>query len=344
MTFRDSEKERYNVIKPELFSAEAQKPGIYRGQERDFCLANEHAGENLYHGIRQSALQYFLDRRIPWHDGLDKRRVPSNHLCCSQSCCINFLFPFSANPKLLKDVFSRFYLDLMEPLRINSDLPFENGSSPFMAYEWIGTKDYLGEHLRKRGARTRGANYTSADFAFRFRRQDGKIQLVLGEWKYTEEYYSNDLGTPSGDKDRKPEVRKQNYCQAFHRTNGVFSRHDENLYSALFFEPFYQLMRLQLLAQEMEIGQHGREMESDVVTVLHICPAANRDFSERVTSPYLKREFPGKGTIEIWKDLVPDDKFLSLSVEDFFDTIVERVENDDPEWTDYLKTRYGWRM
>jgi hypothetical protein len=38
----------------------------------------------------------------------------------------------------------------------------------------------------------RGANATSADFALRFRRYDGRIELVLGEWKYTE-FYSTRL-------------------------------------------------------------------------------------------------------------------------------------------------------
>ena len=35
----------------------------------------------------------------------------------------------------------------------------------------------------------------------------------------------------------------------------------------LFFEPFYRLMRLQLLAQEMESGEFGLEMDAEVVSV-----------------------------------------------------------------------------
>lgn len=343
MTFRDREKERYKAVKPKLFSAAAQQPGTYRGKSRDFCLADDCASENLYEGIRESAVAYFADRGIRWHDGLEKGRLPSNHLCCSQSCCVNFLYEFSSDPGLLKAVFARFYPDLMEePLRFDDDPPLEDGSRPFMAFEWIGTRDYLGEHLRKRGARTRGANYTSADFAFRFRRQDGKTQLVLGEWKYTEEYGSKDLGTSSDDKDGKPEVRRQNYCPAFHRPKGVFARYDEDLYGALFFEPFYQLMRLQLLAQEMEAGDKGREMDSDVVTILHICPEVNGDFRNKVTSRYLEKEYPGKGPLQIWQQIVPADRFLSISVEDLLDTIVETAGPVKRGWAEYLRARYGW--
>ena len=337
MTFRDREKERYRSVKPKLFSVEAQPNGLYRLRPRDFCLADECSNENLYGGIRASAIQYFSDRRIPWHDGLKSRTVPSNHLCCSQSCCINFLYPLVSNPDFVKTVLGNFYPNITEPLAITGDLPLPDKTFPFMAFEWIGTKDFLGESSRKGGRRTRGANATSADFAFRFRRNDGKIQLVLGEWKYTESYGRSDLG------EQKP-VRKENYRQAFHRVNGVFGPRFERLYDTFFFDPFYQLMRLQLLAQEMESGNLGREMEADLVSVLHVCPMANGEFREprHVTSPGLKQEFPGKGTLEIWNELVPDDKFLSISVENLLDTISTNKGRLDSDWVNYLECRYDW--
>jgi len=236
----------------------------------------------------------------------------------------------TTNPKLLASVFQHFYPQLAEPLLIDEDLPLPNGSFPYLAFEWIGVRDYLGETKRKGSDRTRGANFTSADFVFRFRRKDRKIQIVLGEWKYTEEYRRLDKGI---------EVRKQNYQYAFNREGGVFKRHDVDFYDALFFDPFYQLMRLQLLAQEME---YGREMEADVVSVLHICPKANREFRDRVTSPHLANIFPKKGTLEIWKKLVPQNNFMSISVEDLLHTIRQHAETSDEGWTNYLSTRYAW--
>ena len=329
MTFRDTEKKRYEKLKLVLFSPEAQAHGNYRGIARSFCLADGHSAENLYERIREDAIQYFQDRRITWHDGLDNRRLPSNHLCCSQSCCINFLYPMTTNEKLVSAVLGRIYPDLAEPLRFDKDQPLQNGLYPYMAFEWIGVDDYLGETRRKGRERTRGANFTSADFAFRFKRKDGRIQIVLGEWKYTEEYRSFDKGI---------EARKQNYFQAFHRNGGVIRRCDENLYNALFFEPFYQLMRLQLLAQEAE---YHKEMEADIVTVLHVCPQANTEFRDRVTSPYLARIFPKEGVLEIWKELVSHDKFMSISMEDLLDTITHQAHGVDRDWVCYLQVRYG---
>ncbi len=331
MTFREGEKERYKALKPKLFSPVAQHEGLYRKRPRFFCLADECADENLYEAIREPAIRYFEDRGIRWHDGLKDRRIPSNHLCCSQSCCVNFLYPMTSNPSLVASIFSRFYPDLLESLLIDKDEPLPDRSFPYMAFEWIGTQDYLGEQRRKGVPRTRGANYTSADFTFRFRRRNGRIQVVLGEWKYTEYYNQRDLGTVA--------ARKLNYWPAFSRKNGIFAKYGEDLYDALFFEPFYQLMRLQLLAQEME---RSREMGADVVSVLHICPEANREFREGVTSPRLEEMFPNSGVLEIWKELVPEDRFMSISVEELLDTIIQRVRGDDREGAQYLEIRYRW--
>ena len=88
ISFRKMEKERYKQIKAQLFSPQAQRPGLYNKTPRDFCLADEYSYENLYRGIRDSAITYFLIRGIPWHDGLKAGHLPSNHLCCSQSCCV----------------------------------------------------------------------------------------------------------------------------------------------------------------------------------------------------------------------------------------------------------------
>lgn len=236
------------------------------------------------------------------------------------------------NRALVEEVLRRFYPDLVEALPIYEDKPRSDGTFPYIAFEWIGSLDYLQESKRKGANRTRGANATSADFVFRFRRADGRVQLVLGEWKYTEEYGVSDKGIPA---------RKMNYTRAFNRKGGAFAELGDDFYSALFFEPFYQLMRLQLMAQEMESGEFGLEMEAEVVSVLHISPNANREFRDRTTSPVLKRQFGGQGPIEIWNMLAPEGRFLSIGVEDLLDDIVG-CNTAETGWTQYLTSRYSW--
>jgi len=330
-TFRDREKEKYTnpEFKKALFSKDACARGTYKGHEYDFCLADAHSAENLHQSLRDEAIEYFSSRNIQWHDGKDSRMLPSNHLCCSQSCCVNFLFPMQSNHKLLANVFKAIYPELGTPLPMVEGDISATGGHPYLSFEWIGLIDYLAETRRKPGRRTRGANHTSADFAFRFRRTDGQTQIVLGEWKYTEYYGHEDKGTN--------QVRLDNYAEAFGRSPGVFTRKDPALYRSLFFEPFYQLMRLQLLAQEME-AKH--EMGANLVTVLHVHPAANKEFTERVTSEYLSASFPGQGVMSIWKQLVDQTRFTTISVEHLLQLIGKARSLASPAWVDYLQTRY----
>jgi len=285
LKFRDKEKNRYKGLDPLLYDAGIQYGGTYKKRPRSFCLTDANIGANLCKDIRLPAIEYFLRREIRWHDGLLDGLVPSNHLCCSQSCCVNFLYPMVGDPSLLMQVFQHYYPNMKEPLSIEQDRQPKDTSAPYLVFEWIGTKDYLGEQKRKKFMRTRGANFTSADFAFRFRQDDGKVHLVIGEWKYTEEYGSSDKGIV--------DARLKNYREAFNSKKGVFLNTYESFYRALFFEPTYQLMRLQLLAQEMEVKG---ELDANVVSFLHVCPEANKEFRNRVTSPALAKLFPDKGT------------------------------------------------
>ena len=330
-TFRDQEKDKYSdpKFKKALFSQNAQAKGTYRGHEYDFCLTDDRSAENLHQSLRNEAIGYFSSRNIQWHDGKESQTLPSNHLCCSQSCCVNFLFPMQSNDKLLKHVFKGIYPELEAPLTMIEDGIGAKGTHPYLSFEWIGLRDYLGETRRKPGRRTRGANYTSADFAFRFRRTDNRVQIVLGEWKYTEYYGRQDKG--------KNKVRLDNYNEVFRRSYGVFVYKSPALYRSLFFEPFYQLMRLQLLAQEMEANH---EMGADLVTVLHVHPIANKEFTKRVTSEHLSVRYPGQDVMGIWKQLVDQTRFATISVEHLLQLIGKARSLADPAWIDYLQRRY----
>ena len=120
MGFREREKGRLMGLKGNLFSSEACEPGWYKRDIYLFCLAADHSSENLHRTIRSDALDYFRARKIPWHDGYGpKRALPSNHLCCSQSACVNFWFPFVRQPAALRGVLQ----DIGYP--VAEVLPFE---------------------------------------------------------------------------------------------------------------------------------------------------------------------------------------------------------------------------
>ena len=191
MGFREREKQRIVTAKPELFAVEACEPGLYRKKRRTFCIREDLASENLHASIREDALDYFRQRGIRWHDGIEGG--PSNHLCCSQSFCVNFWFPFRSAPGSLTAVFRDLGYDVAEMLPFELDRCPSDNSPGYMAFEWIGERNYLAEgrggKVARDGARKRVQHFTSLDFACRFRRSDGAIQIVAGEWKVHGEIY-----------------------------------------------------------------------------------------------------------------------------------------------------------
>lgn len=321
--FLESEKKRQAdfKVRSSYFSAKARADGIYNNKPRPFCLPLDYSEENLFPEIRQTAIAYFDSYGIKLHDGLNGK--PSNHLCDSQVCCLNFLFPFVKKPHILAKILKPIFPNLQEML------PIEN--EQYIVFEWIGLKNYLGEKISLNSKRTRGANCTSADAAVIFKRNDGKKQMVLIEWKYTESYYSENkkyskIGTD----------RTRIYRPFYKKYDCPLDKKVLPSFDALFFEPFYQLMRQQFLAREME---KAREFDNDIVSVLHIAPVRNTDF-HRITSPELSGL--GETAIDIWKRLVRNHRFISTNTEELF---YESLTNKLPDlrtWSDYISERYSW--
>ena len=271
--FLEEEKPRQTRFKvtSKTFTEAARNEGDYRGKPRPFCLPLGHAEENLFSEIRAGALEYFERNHIKWHDGQGSN--PSNHLCSSQVQCVNFLSPFADKPDALSTLLRPFFPD------IRSVMPME-AEGRFIAFEWIGAQNYLGEKIPRGGNRTRGANFTSLDAAVMFRQQDGTRHIVLIEWKYTESYGRTWLGIAGSGTNRMDIYRHLYNCPGC-----PLDKTQLPDFSDLFYEPFYQFLRQQLLAREME---QARELGSHIVTVLHVAPAKNRDF-HRVTSERLRR-------------------------------------------------------
>ncbi len=93
-------------------------------------------------------------------------------------------------------------------------------------------------------------------------------------------------------------------------------------------------MRLQLLAAEAETA---KEMDADIVSVMHVAPRMNKDLMTRITSPGLKSL--GNNIHEIWKILTMPGKFNGVYLEDLIPRIKHSTRNQ--EWAKYLSVRYG---
>lgn len=322
--FLESEKSKQAEFKATApyFSESARSNGDYKGKSRPFCLPIEYAEQNLVPEIRETALAHFNKHKIKWHDG--QHGKPSNHLCDSQVCCVNFLFPFADQPAALARVFQPFFPEL------DHMLPVEDGL--YVSFEWIGQQNYLGEKISRNGQRTRGANFTSADSIVMFQRTDEQRQAVLIEWKYTESYGGSFLKFSKSGTDRT-----DIYRHLFEGKDCPIRRDVLPCFDALFYEPFYQFMRQQFLAHEME---KVRELGANIVSLLHIASVHNTDF-RRITSPCLRSL--GESATEVWAKLVkPTDRFMSVSTEQLFGNLSTEQLPEMRAWLAYIAARYTW--
>ena len=152
MRFLDVEKVRMQLWKQSTrwLSDGARADGMLGNRSYAFALPEMNAHENLFEAVRDAALEYFEREDIAWHNGA--KGVPSGHLCDGQVCCINFLLPFGSSGAALIELFRTVLPDAEEAL------PVDQGQ--LVSFEWIGLKNYLGEHSGGRIAsdegRTRG--------------------------------------------------------------------------------------------------------------------------------------------------------------------------------------------
>jgi len=137
----------------------------------------------------------------------------------------------------------------------------------YVEFEVAGQRNYLNER-----SHTRGANCTSIDALMVGKKADGKNILFMIEWKYTEEYRQESKYIPQ---------RYEIYNELLSEDNCPIVIDD---YEALYYEPFYQLMRQTLLGWKMT--ENG-EYSCDEYVHLHVIPHENRELLERVTSPGL---------------------------------------------------------
>lgn len=288
---------------------EARVPAPYIRQDGravgayPYCLPVEYADHNLLPDVRDGAIALFVELGISWHAGIGVG--PGNHLLSSQAQCVNALYPMIADPGRIKRAFGH-QVDITELL------PIEPGR--FLTFEYIGPDDFFGEGNGQ--PRTRGARCTSVDAAFRYRTSAGVVELALVEWKYTECYPSK--LTPKAGYNK---TRDKRYRAAFEAADGSV-RADVVDVEVLFDEPFYQLLRQQLLAQELE---RSRVADADVVRVLHVLDPGNTAYQNSLVSPELRAL--GSTVDEAWSRLLSQpDRFAHIDPAVFLDPAITSTE------------------
>jgi hypothetical protein len=303
-SFQTNERERQSAwFKSTLAEAIGYKGSPYRLDPASRSL-------NLAPFIRADVVDYFAVHDVTWHQH-------ANHALSSQVCCLNFLAPLARDPQTLSRLIGA-------ALAIPAPVEMDHMDRPrFVGFEWIGG-DYLNE-AGKSGHRNRGANATSADAIVRFRR-DGHQETLLIEWKYTESY-----GAPIPSAGNPTRIAR--YKDLTFAPQGPIKPDTSLTLSDFFYEPFYQLIRQQTLAQQMQkAGEDG----SARVRVLHISPEANKAL-KAVTAPAL-RPFGDDALSAFSNVLIEPKDFVACSTETLFGPLIAASRGS--VWVDYLLDRY----
>ena len=294
-----------------------QLPGRsgYRGAA--YRLGPGDRRHNLAPSLQDAAERLFsAEPVIQWHQH-------ASHGLSSQVCCLNFLLPFAQRPELL-----RHWIEHVTGDAVAEMLPIERGRAGedwFLTFEWIGDVDHLNE-AKNGAARKRGANATAADAAVLYRDPDGRTQLLLIEWKYTERY-----GAPLDPKGN--ETRRGRYRNIFRQPNGPIRADADVVLDDFFYEPFYQLLRQQMLAWHTERA----DPSIDRARVLHLSPSGNRPLHD-VTSPSLRRF--GDDAFKVFSGLLADPtSFIGMTIEAAFAPLADWPEAD---WYPWLSDRYAF--
>lgn len=293
--------------------------GRFMGKERPFVLKD--GSHNLYAPIREQAIKYFRDNNVGWWGG----SKPSGHVLSSQVACLNHLFSVRNDADAVLAMLNNIRNEFTEVLPISSD-----AEPAYIAFEVVSDIDHLNE-----GSSTRGSNCTSIDAFIYARHMSGEKWLIPIEWKYTEHYNNQDKSNE--DRDGEEEGSNGKGKERMSRYNDLISVStqlkslDEYVGSLYYYEPFYQLMRQTLWAENMVAHKDSERLVADNYLHIHVIPSENDELLQK------KYKESGSTMEKSWRDMLTDQsKYVIVSPE----TLLAPVTSSYPELIDYLSTRY----
>lgn len=306
--------------------------GIYRGEERDYCL--EDPTQNLFpgDGIAEKVNDYFQKEGIAFWGG---SQIP-NHTLSSQVQCLNFLFAIRKDRDLVSQI-AQMLLGKSDitAVQIPEKISENNG---YISFEVTSASDHLNEKTT-----TRGANCTSIDALIVIEDSNGYRTLIPIEWKYTESYDNTDKSTEADpdkpcDKESKGEVRLERYSDLINKSCYLVHNKEGYRKTLFFIEPFYQLMRQTLWANQMIKHKDTEQIKADDYMHIHVVSPKN---AELLAKHYQYAN--NDGMENVWRNECLTDKgknrYKIVSQNDIL-----RVIEKDGKYANlakYLRDRYG---
>jgi len=336
--YRETERERgIALIKnTNLFNnAKSGHVITYKGKEH---LKEEILSDginNIYKPIQDDVLEYFNKNKIAfWHTPRAKEasKKPTGHILSSQVCCINHLFPIRHDYENVLQIAKTICTDFEKVLPINTDKYLPG----YIQFESVSDIDHLNEKKQTQSELTRGSNCTSVDALIYAEHKNGSKYLIPIEWKYTEYYNNQDKSIENRDGEAKEAESKGK--ERLHRYSDLITDSQyligKKTYrnSIYFFEPFYQLMRQTLWAEQMIQHKNNERIKADNYIHIHIIPNENKKLLNK------KYKVSQKPLRESWLDNLKDKgKYIIISPWNF----IKNIDNNKyGDLLNYLQVRY----
>lgn len=313
MNYKDKQYERQeSLIEQGVIFDGVKGGGRFKGKPRPFVL--ETVEMNLYAPIQTKVLKYFEENLIGWW-GENNR--PSGHTLSSQIACLNHLAPIMYNATAVLAIINGIRDEFTEVFPINCDK-----NPAYIAFEVVSRKDHLNEKNS-----SRGSNCTSVDALIMAKHKSGKIYLIPIEWKYTESYSTSDKSI-----DAKGLERQQRYNPLIDDSTQLVSlkQYEKSIY---YQEPFYQLMRQTLWAEQIIVHRGTEDLQADDYWHVHVVPTDNDTLLNR------KYKVSGKGMEGTWRSMLKDQsKYTIVDPSTLLAPLT--FEIDYYSLVEYLKARY----
>lgn len=280
--------------------------GIFKRKSYPFILRKNI--NNLFASHTNAILDYFAKNGIAWWNG-----KLTNHTLSSQVACLNHLFPIRNDKSAVLSIIQNVHPDIVDVLKITSDTFYPE----YIQFESVSDSDHLNELTS-----TRGSNCTSIDALIYGVHKDGRTILFPIEWKYVEVYGNDDKS--KGDKGL---TRLGRYTNLINNSKQLQST-NQGVY---YFEPFYQLMRQTLWAEQMIANKSTEIIKADDYIHLHIIPSENNDL--------LLKTYPasGQNMENTWRSCLRDQsKYRIITPAN----LLAPLSNQYGPLIKYLDTRY----
>ena len=317
----------------------AKGGGIWHGHNGDkkypHILLEEDVQKNFYRPIRDEVVKYFHDNGIKWWGAAkDDGSRPSGHILSSQIACLNHLFCIRKDKEAVLALINGI-TGMPAHFKEILPIPSEAEAGCYIAFEMVSSRDYLNED-----GPTRGANCTSVD-AFIYATDDnGERWLIPIEWKYTESYQREDKsaedykGRGQKGKHGKGEKRLSRYSDLINSSEQLI--HLPDYHGSIYFqEPFYQLMRQTLWAEQICRSKDESVIPAQHFVHVHVCPKDNALLLDKNYTEVSKES----GMENAWKAMLKHrNLYILIDPKD----LMRPLHDTHKDLCDYLSERY-WK-